>query len=71
MSWEDHIDEGIAALEDECLTEAREAFSKAARVAEEFGEFDPRLEVALSALARVYDRQGDFASAEPVLHPPR
>ena len=65
--WKAHMDAGTLAYSAGDYRAATERFEAALREAESFGRSDPRLAKTLSDLALLYDAQGRFAEAEPLL----
>jgi tetratricopeptide (TPR) repeat protein len=63
-SWEMENAAGMQAYQKQSYTEAENLLKDAFRDAEQFGEFDARLAVAMSNLAAVQQALGKFAEAE-------
>jgi len=63
-TWESETAAGMQAYQKRSYTEAEDLFKDAFLLAEQFGEFDPRLAAAMSNLAAVQQAEGKFAEAE-------
>ena len=66
-SWDQHYETGRQCLERKSFDEAEAALVSALRLAEEFGENDPRLPQTLNMLARVHRAQRRFVAAAAML----
>ena len=65
--WETNTAAGYEAYEQGDYAEAEKAWSAALQEAEKFGPEDPRMPTSLNNLATVYQAQGKYAEAEPLL----
>ena len=65
--WERHLRTGAAAYQQGNDAEAVKQTKAALSAAEAFGPDDPRLALTLHYLALLYDAQGKYAGAEPLL----
>ena len=65
--WERHVETGELRIQQGRFQEAEEALKTALQEAEKFGERDNRLPQTLSKLAILYDIQGQYDKAEPLL----
>ena len=63
-SWQSDMDAGVEAYVEGDYAEAGKQFAAAVKVAEAFGQEDPRLPTSLNGLAEVYRAQGKYAEAE-------
>ena len=60
-SWDTTNAAGLKALNEGRYSEAEELFSSALRMAETFGEQDPRFATSFNNLAELYRNQGQYA----------
>ena len=65
--WRGHMAAGQSAFEQKDLIAARDQFEAALTAAQDFPADDPRIGLTLNNLATVYNFQGAFAKAEPLL----
>lgn len=65
-SWQELVDSGNTAYKKRRIAQAEIYFLDALKVAESFGEDDPRLSLTLNNMAAIYHSQGKYAMAEPL-----
>jgi len=65
--WEMHMDSGELRMQQNRFQEAEDELKTALQEAEKFGEQDNRLPQTLTKLALLYDVQGQYDKAEPLL----
>ena len=66
-SWERSNAAGMQAYQQGRYGEAEQHLTAALREAEKFGEQDPRLATSLNNLATLYQYQGNYPEAEPLI----
>ena len=66
--WEMHVTTGELRMQQGRFGEAEDQLKAALQEAEKFGEQDNRLPQTLSKLAILYDVQGQYDKAEPLLN---
>ena len=65
--WEKQAAEGVTALHQGRYADAQPLFENCLKLAEAFGEKDPRLSIALNNLGNLMENQARYAEAEPLL----
>ncbi|MEE8612593.1 MAG: tetratricopeptide repeat protein, partial [Nitrospirales bacterium] len=65
--WDNHLNAGDGLFQQGRFDDAEKELKAAVQLAEQFGEEDPRLTKTLTKLAMVYDAQGQYDKAEPLL----
>ena len=65
--WDLHTDQGTTLMEQGKFPEAEQELNSALKLAEQFGEQDPRLIQSLTNLAILYNAKGEPEEAETLL----